>query len=113
MNVHPRWEFILISPKERPESLIGAMLCYRNLERVYVPAFVGMDYTNLNEFGTYRLLLFKTIERAIALGYPKIDLGMTASFEKKKLGAKIIEKYAYLQTADNYTLELLGMMEGQ
>ena len=113
MNDNPLWEFILIFTKERPESLIGAMLCYRNLERVYVPAFVGMDYTNLNEFGTYRLLLYKTIERAMALGYPKIDLGMTASFEKKKLGAKIIDKYAYLQTADNYTLELLGIMEGQ
>ena len=113
MNDNPLWEFILISPKEQPNSLIGAMLCYRNLEKVYVPAFVGMDYTQLNEFGTYRLLLFKTIERAIALGYPKIDMGMTASFEKKKLGAKIIEKYAYLQTGDNYTLELLDIMEGQ
>ncbi len=113
MNDHPLWEFILISPKERPESLIGAMLCYRNGKKVYVPAFVGMDYTCLNDFGTYRLLLFQTIERAIALGYPKIDMGMTASFEKKKLGAKITEKYAYLQTADNYTSELLGIMEGQ
>ena len=113
MNDHPLWEFILISPIDRPENLIGAMLCYKNLEKVYVPAFVGMDYTNLNDFGTYRILLFKTIERALELDYPKIDMGMTASFEKKKLGAKIIEKYAYLQTADNYTLELLGIMEGQ
>ncbi|MEP2058198.1 MAG: hypothetical protein ABJJ05_10355, partial [Maribacter litoralis] len=71
------------------------------------------DYDYLKKFGTYRLLLLKTIERAIELRFPKIEMGMTASFEKKKLGAKIMEKYAYLQTADNYTLELLGIMEGQ
>ena len=53
------------------------------------------------------------IGEAMKAGFPKIDMGMTASFEKKKLGAKIMEKYAYLQTADNYTLELLGIMEGQ
>lgn len=78
-----------------------------------VPAFIGMDYAYRNDFSTYRLLLLMTIERAIALGFSKIDMGMTASFEKKKLGAQVIKKYAYLQTADNYTLELLGIMEGQ
>lgn len=113
MNGHPFWEFILLSPKEHPEKLIGTMLCYKNLDQVYVPAFVGMDYESLVEYGTYRQLLFRTIERAMDLGMPKIDMGMTASFEKKKLGATVEEKYAYLQTSDNYTLELLGMMEGQ
>ena len=54
-----------------------------------------------------------TINRSIALQIPKIDLGMTASFEKKKLGARIVEKYAYMQTEDNFTLEMLGIMEGQ
>jgi len=113
MNENPLWEFILVSSKKQPELLIGAMLCYMNSARVYVPAFVGVDYDYLKEFGTYRVLLLKTIERAIELRFPKIEMGMTASFEKKKLGAKIMEKYAYLQTADNYTLELLGIMEGQ
>ena len=40
-----------------------------------------------------------------------IDLGMTASLEKKKLGAVVEEKYAYIQASDNYTLELLGLLE--
>ncbi|MGJ8550701.1 hypothetical protein [Winogradskyella wichelsiae] len=40
-----------------------------------------------------------------------IDLGMTASLEKKKLDAVVEEKYAYIQTSVNYTLELLGLRE--
>ncbi|MFD2586052.1 aminotransferase class I/II-fold pyridoxal phosphate-dependent enzyme [Croceitalea marina] len=113
MNVHPQWEFITVYPLGKPETIIGVMLCYKNSGQVYVPAFIGMDYDRLRDFSTYRLLLLMTIDRAIELGYQKIDMGMTASFEKKKLGAQVIEKYAYLQTADNYALELLGIMEGQ
>ena len=79
----------------------------------YVPAFVGMDYDGLETFSTYRQLLYRTIDRAIALKIPKIDFGMTASFEKRKLGAVVHEKYAYLHTRDNFILELLGVMEGQ
>lgn len=89
------------------------MFCYTNLKQVYVPAFVGMDYDGLEEFAIYRQLLYRTIERAIGLGIPKIDFGLTAAFEKRKLGATVEKKYAYLQTNDNFILELLGIMEGQ
>jgi len=113
MNEHPNWEFITVSFLDQPEEWIGVMLCYTNLNCVYVPAFIGLDYSTIDEFSTYRVLLLMTIDRAIASGLPKIDMGMTAAFEKKKLGAKVYDKYAYLQTEDNYTLELLGIMEGQ
>ena len=58
-------------------------------------------------------LLYPTIERALALNNPKIAFGKTASFEKRKLGAMVHEKYAYLQTNDNFILEMIGVMEGQ
>lgn len=113
MNGHPLWEFIVLSPIDGPEQILGVMFCYRNQGKTYVPAFVGMDYDRLEEFAIYRQLLYRTIERAIALRISTIDLGMTAAFEKHKLGATVEEKYAYLQTRDNYILELLGVMEGQ
>lgn len=87
------------------------MLCYHNSNHTYVPAFVGMDYEYLNDFYTYRQLLYQTIKRAIVLQFTTIDLGMTAAFEKRKLGATVEDMYAYIQTADNYTLELLGILE--
>ena len=113
MNLHDQWEYIVLDVDGEPDGLLGIMFCYRNLDQVYVPAFVGMDYAYLEEYALYRQLLYRTIERAIELGIPKIDFGMTAAFEKRKLGAMVHEKYAYLQTADNYSLELLGIMEGQ
>ncbi|WP_418603554.1 aminotransferase class I/II-fold pyridoxal phosphate-dependent enzyme [Hwangdonia sp.] len=111
MSKHPNWEFIMVSLLENPNQIIGVMLCYNNGNHTYVPAFVGLDYIYLGEFYTYRQLLYQTIKRAIDLKYRRIDLGMTAFFEKRKLGATVEQKYAYIQTADNYTMELMGIME--
>lgn len=113
MNENQSWEFILLDSMADPEKIFGVMFCYANLNQVYVPAFVGMDYGRLEELAIYRQLLYRTIERAIALGMLKIDFGLTAAFEKRKLGAAVERRYAYLQTSDNFTLELLGIMEGQ
>lgn len=111
MSEHSNWEFITVSPLNDPNKMIGVMLCYSNGSQTYVPAFIGMDYKYLTEFYTYRQLLYQTIKRAIDLKFKNIDLGMTASFEKRKLGATIEEKYAYIQTSDNYTMELMGILE--
>ncbi|MCK0156355.1 aminotransferase class I/II-fold pyridoxal phosphate-dependent enzyme [Cellulophaga sp. F20128] len=111
MAVHPNWEFITISPKNNPSKMIGVMFCYKNGNHSYVPAFIGMDYSNLDKYYTYRQLLYQTIKRAICLNFKYINMGMTASFEKRKLGAVVEEKYAYIQTSDNYTLELMGILE--
>jgi 7-keto-8-aminopelargonate synthetase-like enzyme len=113
MNENVHWEFIVLTPKDEPNKILGVMFCYINRTAVYVPAFVGMDYNLLETYSTYRQLLYRTIERAIVHGIPKIDFGMTASFEKRKLGARVREKYAYLQTNDNFILEMIGVMEGQ
>lgn len=113
MSRNSNWEFITLSFNDSPEKFIGVMLCYNNGNQTYVPAFVGMDYRYVRKYHTYRQLLYQTIKRAIDLNFKQIDLGMAASFEKRKLGAIITEKYAYIQASDNYTLELLGTMEYQ
>ncbi|MDF0716071.1 aminotransferase class I/II-fold pyridoxal phosphate-dependent enzyme [Muricauda sp. 334s03] len=113
MNDNEHWESIVLTPKGKPKTILGVMFCYTNHSAVYVPAFVGMDYGLLETYATYRQLLYRTIERALAIKLPKIDFGMTASFEKRKLGATAQQKYAYLQTNDNFILEMIGIMEGQ
>ncbi|WP_458627220.1 aminotransferase class I/II-fold pyridoxal phosphate-dependent enzyme [Winogradskyella sp. PC D3.3] len=111
MSDHPNWEFILIYHPEQPNKIIGVMFCYKNNAQTYVPSLVGIDYDYLKIYQTYRQLLYQTLKRAIQLKFKTIDLGLTASFEKKKLGAEVEEKYAYIQASDNYTLELLGLLE--
>lgn len=110
------WEFIEISLKPEVnthQQPVGVMFCYKNLGQTYVPSFIGMDYTFVREFQVYRQLLFQTIKRATSLGFKKIDFGMTASFEKKKVGATIIPKAAYVQAKDNFNMELMGMMQNK
>lgn len=68
------------------------MFSYENNNKTYVPSLVGMDYDYLKSYQTYRQLLYQTIKRAIQLNFRHIDLGMTASFEKRKLGATVEEK---------------------
>jgi 7-keto-8-aminopelargonate synthetase-like enzyme len=112
MAAHPNWEFIALSPKSDPVNMIGVMLCYKNVQNTYIPAFVGMDYAYLEKYHIYRQLLYQTIKRAIEIKAKSISLGLTAAFEKRKLGATITPIYAYLQTADNFILERLEVSQG-
>ena len=116
MNEDPNWEFLLLNLKEnlaksKTCALVGVMFCYKNSKTTYVPEFVGMDYEYAKDFNVYRQLLFRTILRAKELGFSKIDFGLTASFEKKKLGAVVTSKVCYVQAKDNFSIELLETME--
>ena len=112
----PIWEFIVLYlKKERDQGVkrkpVGVMFCYKNHEYTYVPAFIGMDYDYVREYQVYRQMLYQTILRAKELNFKRIDFGMTAAFEKKKVGADITEKYAYVQAKDNFNMELMGVMQ--
>lgn len=111
MSNHPNWEFIILTIKKELEpknrTPVGVMFCYKNGNYTYTPAFVGLDYTYLKKYQIYRQLLYQTIKRAKALLFKRIDFGMTATFEKKKLGAKINHKVAYIQAKDNFSMEMM------
>jgi hypothetical protein len=112
------WEFIVMYLKKEYDTQekrvpIGVMYCYKNLEETYVPSFIGMNYTFVLQYQVYRQLLYQTIRRAHDLNFKRIDFGMTAAFEKRKVGATIIPKVAYVQAKDNFTLELIGGMQNK
>ncbi|SFS83971.1 7-keto-8-aminopelargonate synthetase [Zhouia amylolytica] len=118
MANHPQWEFISLTLKKQYSQQgkaieVGVMFCYKNAKGIYVPAFVGMDYDFAFKHQVYRQLLYQTIKRAGASGFSRINLGMTAGFEKKKLGADLTPTYAYLQAKDNFSMELMGMLQGK
>ena len=118
MADNPNWEFIVLKlPSSLHEGtgslIVGVMFCYKNLGITYVPSLVGMDYTFAVEFQVYRQLLYQTIKRARKLGFSRIDFGLSASFEKRKLGATVKQKYAYVQVEDNFKMENLGMMRNE
>ncbi|GGK19027.1 hypothetical protein GCM10007962_11510 [Yeosuana aromativorans] len=110
------WEFIVLNlngvhTMDKKAIPVGVMFCYKNKGNTYVPAFVGMDYKYAHKHQVYRQLLYQTVKRAGETGLQTIDFGMTAGFEKKKIGATVTEKMAYIQTKDNFSLELMEMMD--
>ncbi len=112
MNDSPNWEFIILALKAEPKNpFVGVMFCYKNNNHTYVPELVGMDYKWIKEYQLYRQLLFQTIKRANELQFQKIDFGVSASFEKRKVGAKVIPKVAYVQARDNYAMELMNTLQ--
>lgn len=111
MNVHRQWKFITLKVEHGNHwMLAGVMLCYHNANGVYVPNLIGMDYDHVREFQVYRQLLYQTILRAKTLGVQKIDFGLTAGFEKRKVDASVIDKCAYIQTRDNFAMEALDWL---
>jgi 7-keto-8-aminopelargonate synthetase-like enzyme len=112
MNKSPNWEFILVALKTDTKNLFtGVMFCYKNGKNTYVPELIGMDYQWAKEYHLYRQLLYQTIKRANTLQIPNIDFGVSASFEKRKLGAKVIPKVAYVQTRDNFAMEAMNTLQ--
>ncbi|MDT0294893.1 aminotransferase class I/II-fold pyridoxal phosphate-dependent enzyme [Mesonia ostreae] len=110
MNKSKHWEFICIYIKNNSSETkraIGVMFCYKNGQSTYVPSLIGLDYTYNEKYQTYRQLLFASIWRANKAGFQKVDFGISANFEKKKLGAKVIPKIAYVQSDTNFKMDYL------
>jgi 7-keto-8-aminopelargonate synthetase-like enzyme/predicted N-acyltransferase len=114
INNHSNWEFIFLKLKaefdNRPDNPpVAIILSYKTLSKVYCPMIIGMDY-NFPEHNVYRQALFRLINRAKELNFERVNLGLTANLEKKKFGARIISKVAYVQARDNFNMELIGLM---
>lgn len=116
MNKYASWEFIILYLKEsepKNPEMVGVVFSYKNLEETYVPELIGMDYAYVQKLNLYRQLLFQVIKRANYLNCSKINFGFSATFEKRKLGATVIPKIAYLQAKDNFVLESMQAMQNE
>jgi hypothetical protein len=116
MNNYDSWEFIVLYLKANefttPE-MVGVVYGYKNSNKTYVPTLIGMNYAYVKELNLYRQILFQIIKRANTLGCLKIDFGVSATFEKRKLGAIITPKIAYIQAKDNYSFEALNSLQNE
>ncbi|PKD18407.1 aminotransferase class I/II [Salegentibacter salinarum] len=113
MIISPKWDFLVLYLKPNrinaSEKVVGVMFVTRS-GNTLIPSLVGMDYDYNEEFNIYRQLLYQTIKTAGILKFKKINFGFSASFEKKKLGATLTPKIAYIQADDNFSLEALDWL---
>lgn len=110
MISHEKWEFIK-AKDPKSDELVAVMFCYRNSNITYVPSLIGLNYHYTLEFSVYRQMLYQTILRAKSENFSRIDFGLSASFEKKKIGAQVTPKIAYIQAKDNFSMEMMEVVQ--
>ncbi len=110
MNESPAWEFVVLYIKEEysdNKRPVSVCFCHINTAKVYSPMLIGMDYDYLMEYGIYRQTLYQVIKRANTLNCKKVNFGISATIEKKRVGATLYPKVGYYQAKDNYAMELM------
>ena len=110
MNESKDWEFVVLYLKEEfsgPSLPVSVCFCHVNSANVYSPMLIGMDYDYLMEYGVYRQTLYQVTKRASALQCTKVNFGISATIEKKRVGATLYPKVGYYQAKDNYAMELI------
>lgn len=111
------WELLLLTlsrdePEvdEEPEVLPSGFLVCNKGGASYVPLLVGIDY-DLQDQGVYRLLLFYALCRARELGFTKVDMGMTAEREKKRLGCYVVQQDIFFRLGSDAEDNMEGLTE--
>ncbi|MDC3388312.1 aminotransferase class I/II-fold pyridoxal phosphate-dependent enzyme [Flavobacteriaceae bacterium] len=86
--------------KDDKKLLVGVMFSHVSNAN-YNAMIVGLDYNYVYEYNVYKQILYQTVQRAKKLNSIKIDLAFTAELEKKKLGAKPQNVFAYVQSTEH------------
>ena len=107
MNKNNNWSFLqALDPLNH--EMVGVVFCYKNgTNNSFNPILIGMSDSDQHRLILYRQLLFQTILYTKKESFNKIYFGVSAIFEKRKLGAKVYDKEAYVQLIDHYTTDFL------
>ena len=88
------------------KKLIGVMFSHIN-ECDYNALIVGLDYDYVYVLNSYKQILYQTLIRAKQLGKKRLDLAFTAELEKKKIGARPISVFGFLQLSNHFNSAVL------
>ena len=110
VNKYPNWETLQLKIKGT-ETPISFVFCYKSSKNNYCPMIIGLNYDFNEEYSGYRQTLYQLTTKANKEKYSKLFLGMDASIEKRKVGAKVIQKSIYIQADDNFNMEIMGLLK--
>jgi 7-keto-8-aminopelargonate synthetase-like enzyme len=110
-----KWEVISLSVKKEfdfigIEKPIAVVFCHKTTD-TYMPVIMGLDYRYQKEYKIYRQMLFQLVLRGKNLGCKQVNLGFSATTEKKKVSAFPIPTFGYMQAKDSYNFQVLANME--
>jgi 7-keto-8-aminopelargonate synthetase-like enzyme len=115
MLKNEKWEVISLTVKKQfdfigIEKPVAVVFCHKTTN-TYTPLIMGLDYCYQKEFKIYKQMLFQLVLRGKALGCKSINLGFSASTEKRKVGAVQINTFGYMQAKDSFNFQVLANME--
>ncbi len=103
------WETMNIKAKGS-DTPTCCVFSYTSSKNNYCPVVIGLNYEENEKYSGYRQALYQLTSKAAKGKYSKLILGMDASIEKRKIGAKVIEKSIYVQANDNFNMELMSTL---
>ncbi|MGV3504804.1 MAG: aminotransferase class I/II-fold pyridoxal phosphate-dependent enzyme [Adhaeribacter sp.] len=110
MNLDPQWEFMTLTLKKElgeTDKFVMVCFCHKNANQVYTFMLTGIDYTYNQQYGSYRQALYQMAKRAKELGCKKANFGISATIEKKRVGATPHPMVGYFQAKDNFAMEMM------
>ena len=114
MIQYKSWEIMTLTLKpeydNRPERKPVAVMFNYVTNNNYNFVMVGIDYDFQPTYKCYKQALYQVLLRAKQLNKTTVNMGYTASDEKRKYGARKISSVAYMQVKDNYSLEVISSL---
>ena len=102
------WELVLLRLPGRPAPVaVGAHFIGA---QHYAPMILGLDYRYLESHHVYRQALRQALLRARRHGAQRVALGMGATLEKRRFGARVHARSAFVQARDHYSADLLATL---
>lgn len=100
-----QWEIITIKSKA-DQCLAGVAFIYKT-SSTYTGVVLGMDY-DYQDLDIYSQILWQVVLRAQQLNLKSINLGLSASLNKRRFGAEVIQHVAFVQILDNYNVSVIN-----
>jgi 7-keto-8-aminopelargonate synthetase-like enzyme len=112
MLLSKNWEVLSLTVKNEfdfkgIQKPVAVVFCYKTAV-TYLPTIMGLDYSYSNQYKTYKQALYQMVLRGKEIGCSKINLGFSASIEKKKVGARAVATCAYMQAKDSYNFQVIA-----
>lgn len=97
----PHWDILRLFIPEKSQTIpVAVMFSYQD-GYSYAAKFIGLNYEFVRSHNIYKQALYLSLLRAKELRLSPLRLGLTATLEKKKLGAIVEPAIGYLQ-ADSF-----------
>lgn len=111
---HPNWELLELKLKAQYDSrparkAVGFALSYKT-NTDYSFLITGIDYNYLEKYNVYAQTLWQTVKRSSQLGLKSVNMGVTASQNKRKFGARPLKNIMFVQMKDNYNASVIANM---